>query len=508
MGTALAILLVATGAACDSEVRDADAAQPPESASPAGGGQAEGARVDSGAPLSEDTLTFGRFGRVVLYRRTEQPANVVLFISGDGGWNLGVIDMAHELSAMDALVVGIDIRRYLAALRSTTDACPYPAADFEALSQYVQKRLGFRRYAVPVLVGYSSGATLAYATLVQAPPNTFRGAISMGFCPDLPLARPLCKGSGLAQAALSKGRGYRFLPMTARPVAWTALQGTDDQTCFADSTQAFVQQTMGGRIVLLPKVGHGFGVERRWMPQFREAFSRIVNAPGADRTAQAPAVRDLPLVEVRGSGLSSAGRAAAVLPLSSALAVVLSGDGGWASIDRELGASLAARGVPVVGWNSLEYFWRGRTPEEAARDLERVLRYYQSAWGKDQVLLVGYSLGADVLPFMASRLPDDLRSRIQAVALLGASPTASFEFHLTDWLGGRDRDARSTAPEIARLRAALPGAHIVCFYGSDERESICPRLAAGTARAIALPGGHHFDGNYAALAERVLQAAR
>jgi len=55
-------------------------------------------------------LRFGRFGTVVLYRGREHPSQVVLFISGDGGWNLGVVGMARAVAAAGALAVGIDIR--------------------------------------------------------------------------------------------------------------------------------------------------------------------------------------------------------------------------------------------------------------------------------------------------------------------------------------------------------------------------------------------------------------
>src|SRR5215213_5738513 len=108
------MLLAAAGAACGPQTPDAHAFQSPKAASSTPRSQVDGAAAagvttDSatsqrGTTIGEDTLTFGHFGRVVLYRRTEQPANVVLFISGDGGWNLGVVDMARELSTMDALV--------------------------------------------------------------------------------------------------------------------------------------------------------------------------------------------------------------------------------------------------------------------------------------------------------------------------------------------------------------------------------------------------------------------
>ncbi len=139
--------------------------------------------IASGIRGEETTAQFGRFGKIALYHPSAHPAHVVLFVSGDGGWNLGVVDMARELAALDALVVGVDITYYLKQLESSPERCAYPAADFELLSKYVQKKIGFPQYITPVLIGYSSGATLVYAAIVQAPSNTFQGAISLGFCP-------------------------------------------------------------------------------------------------------------------------------------------------------------------------------------------------------------------------------------------------------------------------------------------------------------------------------------
>ena len=159
------------------------------------------------AAAATDTLHFGRFGQITLYRTSPHPNQVVLFVSGDGGWNKGVVDMARSLAGLDALVAGIDITHYLRSLRAEKASCTYPAADFENLSHYLQQKLGFARYTRPILVGYSSGATLVYAVLAQAPPGTFRGAISMGFCPDLPLNKPFCRGAGLKATAGPQGKG-------------------------------------------------------------------------------------------------------------------------------------------------------------------------------------------------------------------------------------------------------------------------------------------------------------
>ena len=235
------------------------------------------------ACAEETFLEYGRFGKVSLYQGSSPPSHVVLFVSGDGGWNLGVVDMARELATLNALVVGIDIVHFLRELGKSGETCSNPAADFEILSKFVQKKLNFPRSIVPVLVGYSSGATLVYAVLAQAPHATFCGAISLGFCPDLLLTKTLCKGHGLQWEMGPKGKGYIFLPATNLQDPWIALQGTLDQVCDPASTEDYVKKVKGGEIVILPKVGHGFSVPKNWMPQFKKAFLRIVTQ---DKTIQ------------------------------------------------------------------------------------------------------------------------------------------------------------------------------------------------------------------------------
>jgi len=450
--------------------------------------------VASGIRGEETTAQFGRFGKIALYHPTPNPAHVVLFVSGDGGWNLGVVDMARELTALDALVVGVDITYYLKQLERSSEPCVYPAADFELLSKYVQKKLGFPQYITPVLIGYSSGATLAYAALAQAPGNTFLGAISLGFCPDLLVSKPFCRGSGLDWTKGAQGKGYSFLPATHLAVPWVAFQGTIDQVCDAEKTKAYVKQVSKGNIVMLPKVGHGFSVPKNWLPQFKKEFARLVEQrSGEPIQSSAGKLVDLPLVEVAAPGSAF-----------DRMAVFWSGDGGWAELDREVSAGLAGNGVPVVGVNSLKYFWTSRTPEQTAKDLERIIRHYATLWQKERVLLIGYSLGADIVTFASNRLNEELKSRVELIALLGPGLQVDFEFHIGDWLGSSSKSARPTIPEVMKLK----NTRLLCFYGEQETDSLCPHLQGNNFKKVALPGSHHFGGNYPAIAQNILDALK
>jgi type IV secretory pathway VirJ component len=459
---------------------------------------ASGARVTA-APAgaaAEQAVSYGPFGLVHLYAPAKPPEAVVLFVSGDGGWNLGVIPMARMLQREGALVVGIDIRRLLASLERT-GSCGYPAGSLEELSRTVQLRLHLREYHAPVLVGYSSGATLVYAALAQAPVETFRGAISLGFCSDLSLRKPLCPGRGLSSRPLAKRAGRDLEPFAALDVPWVVLQGDADQVCAPSATARFVEAVHSARLVRLPKVGHGFAVTPRWEPAFLDAFRRLAQGP-APAEPRPPSVAGGEDGSVAGLGLVEVPAAG---PTGGLMAVLLSGDGGWAGIDKAVAGRLATDGVPVVGWNSLKYYWTPRSPEAAAHDLARILEHYQRAWGTTRVLLAGYSFGADVLPFLVSRLPAELRARVALVALLGPSTEASFEFHVTEWLGRGPR-GQPTVPEIERL-APTP---VLCVRGEDDPDSACAAVRGPAVRVRMLPGGHHFGGDYGRLAELLLEA--
>ncbi len=215
------------------------------------------------------------------------------------------------------------------------------------------------------------------------------------------------------------------------------------------------------------------------------------------RAATPPELQDLPLIEV----LSTNPGDSAAADVRPPLAILLTGAGGWARIDSEISAELAANGVPVVGFDTVRYLWKERSPEECARDVARVMERYTRTWSRQRVVLIGYSLGADILPFIVNRLPDEWRKHVAATVLIGLGDTATFVFHSVDVLPGVLLEGKPLAPELARLDLAS----VVCLYGAGDRESLCPSLAGKGAHVEQLGTGHHLGGHYRTIAQRILE---
>lgn len=192
----------------------------------------------------------------------------------------------------------------------------------------------------------------------------------------------------------------------------------------------------------------------------------------------------------------------AVGPKAGVFAVFLSGDGGWADLDKSISARLAHAGVAVVGIDSRAYLKSARkTPDVLATDIARIVAQYQKKWALDSFALIGYSRGAVLVPFAAARFDSALRATLRLIAMLGLEERAGFTYHFTDLLSKHSpRDGLPVLPELERLR----GISMLCVYGRDEEESLCRSVDSTLVKRFDRSGGHHFDGNYAAIAQTIL----
>jgi type IV secretory pathway VirJ component len=410
----------------------------------------------------------GRFGRVQAYAPTNGGAAGLVFLFSDaGGWNAALDADARALAGEGVAVVGVDLPQYLRGLAASDDGCHYLISEVEDLSKRLQRDLAFPIYRTPILAGIGAGGALTYAALAQTPAATVAGAVSIDPAPALGTTVPLCAG---APSAAAPGGGFSYGVAPHLPGWWLVSR--------RDALPPALQP------LATPGSNDGDAAQR---------LLAAVRAGLATTSAVAPpALAELPLVEIpveRPHGL---------------MAVIYSGDGGWRDIDKQLGDTLAAAGVPVVGVDCLRYFWRARTPEEVGRDLGRIIDAYGTRWQTPRVLLIGYSFGADILPFAYNRLPEAARARVVQLSLLGVEPRAAFEFSVTGWFGGKPpADAPAVLPELQRIPLAM----VQCFYGDEEEDTLCRDPALAAAEIIRTEGGHHFDGDYEALARRILAGA-
>ncbi|HTJ19213.1 MAG TPA: AcvB/VirJ family lysyl-phosphatidylglycerol hydrolase [Steroidobacteraceae bacterium] len=440
-----------------------------------------------GAQCGAETLSHGRFENLAIYRPGGEVQRVVLFLSGDQGWSEQLSRSAQLLASQGALVAGIDSRALFANLERDGAECVYPDGDLENLSHFLQAYYRLPSYEPSVLVGYGAGGTMSYAMLAQAPAETFAGGVSIDFCPELRLRKRLCETNSLHTVPIGKKSSHSLLVRDKLDAQWIVFQSPTQRVCHPAVTQKFVSEAPGAElqpVSMDPKTGN-------WEAALSVAVQRL-DPPPKKRSAALPAdLAGLPIVEVP---TKHAG---------STLAIFISGDGGWAGIDKAVAASLVEKGIAVVGVDSLRYFWKERTPQSAAADVDRIAQHYLDAWDKKEVLLIGYSQGADILPFVVNRLPAATRDHVRLVAMLGLGVRAVFEFHLANWLSQGD-DGLPIAPELQRMSKV----RALCLYNEDGDESACPDAASSTLRAVNLPGGHHFGGDYDHVAALILEQMR
>lgn len=188
------------------------------------------------------------------------------------------------------------------------------------------------------------------------------------------------------------------------------------------------------------------------------------------------------------------------------MAIVMSGDGNWAESVQAITRTLNAAGIPVVGIKSRAYLTSGsRTPESATRDVERILETYLAGWKVDSVLLIGYSRGANILPFVVNRLQAGLRARVGLLALISPSVRASFEFHFSDLFSSK---VRPTDLDLGSEVARISGVRVLCMSGADDEVALCPKVDPGRVTVIIKPGGHHLDKDFSTIGTEILDAWR
>lgn len=401
----------------------------------------------------------------------EGPATGTVFLLSDAdGWGAADAALAARLQHANAAVIGIDLPKYLAALAAEGKDCVYLVADFERIGHAVERAAGTDTFHAPLVAGYGAGAALAIDVLAQTPADTLGGVIAANPTAGEGLGATLC--TKVVRTAASDGGVFYPLPAGAQPAPLTVVLGADvpaDATARADALEA-----AGVMLTRRQSVEPGRAA-------LGDAIASTIAAAAV--AGDAPSIVELP-----------------VEPRHDAMAIMLSGDGGWRDLDKTVAGLLQGQGIPTVGLDSLRWFWTHRTPEETGKELARLIDVYTERWDVEHVILAGYSFGAAVLPAAFQAMPPEAQARVSEIALLAPAVTADWEITVSGWLGSASSDATPVGPALA----ALPQDRLLCIHGAEETDSACPGLADSGATVIETRGGHHFDGDYPALAQHVV----
>ena len=431
---------------------------------------------------STETLDYGLFGTLHLTRPAGDIAHTVLFFSDRDGWSARQDHLSAALAAEGAFVVGIDLPTYLKKLESLSSKCSYPAGHVEEVAHWIERHEGLATYTYPLVVGDGDGATFAYALVAQAPVGTFAGLVTLGWNQSFRLPHGFCPGDAGAMTAADNG-AFRVVPVAELPATWIPkplAQGARITTILADARAG---ATVLGA-VLPPLAAREAGAD------LGATYARWRKNEDAARVALPDDVADLPLTEI-----------APTKGDAHRIAIIITGDGGWAGLDRGVADALTSDGVRVIGFSTLKFFWHKQTPDAAAQAIARVIEHYGKADPQASFVLIGYSFGASLVPVVANRLPDEARKRVDGGVLISPDDEAVFEIHVGDWFGSTHHDeALPIGPEMASTKVPL-----VCVHGADENDSFCLKPQPSKVRVVDLPGGHHYDGDYTALGNLIVK---
>lgn len=419
------------------------------------------------------TVNEESLGPVTILAPQDEPSIFVALLSDASGVTPAFKAAAEALVARGAAVALIDTPLLVTGLAKGPEVdCHYAFGDVEDAARSAQRSLGMKTWRWPVMLGMGElGGTLAYLAIAQAPLNTAAGSVSLGFTPNFSSKLELCEGAPGTRAGDGQ---WSYAPMKAIPGRWTLVSAGQPGTI----ERSFLDASPGTTALAVP----GDDAAR---------LDAAITAALAIGAPPAEELGDLPLVELPTDGP----------PLG--LAILLSGDGGWRDIDKSIGELLQKEGVAVVGVDSLRYFWSTKEPAVIAADVDRIVAHYTKLWGAKRVAIIGYSLGADVIPFAWEKLAPGTKKAIDLVALLGLEPTADFEISVSGWLGV----ASSSDVDVRPFLPSLPHEKTMCFYGQEEvadAETACILPEMARATIVERPGGHHFDGDYAPVARMIL----
>ena len=174
------------------------------------------------------------------------------------------------------------------------------------------------------------------------------------------------------------------------------------------------------------------------------------------------------------------------------LVFYISGDAGFSTFTKNMGNDFSKKGYETYALNTRKYFWQQKTPNEAATAVQNFLKSKINSRANPHVLLVGFSFGADVTPFIYNRLQDSVKAAVQKVFIIGPSKSNDFKIHLTEYFGMEPKGSLQVIPEINKIKNVPVEVILSDFEFSHFPYSQI--TLKNDYKMVHLPGDHHYNG--------------
>jgi type IV secretory pathway VirJ component len=184
---------------------------------------------------------------------------------------------------------------------------------------------------------------------------------------------------------------------------------------------------------------------------------------------------------------------------SKPLVFYISGDGGWTGFSNAFLQSINKAGYAVVALNARKYFWKKKTPASMTIELSQLINKYLAQWKRDSIVLIGYSFGSDVTPFLYNYAGKSFTKKVTHLVLMLPYTSTDFEVHVTEMIGIATRDTYSVVNEVNKITRP-----ILFILGTEKDQFPVQTLTYKNHVVITEGGGHHFDDKADKVATHVL----
>ena len=180
----------------------------------------------------------------------------------------------------------------------------------------------------------------------------------------------------------------------------------------------------------------------------------------------------------------------------------ISGDGGFNTFSKSLSKELHRNGYDVFALNTKKYFWKKKTPLQVSQDTESFLKEVTKDRKNKKIIIVGYSYGAEVAPFIYNRFDEDFQKNIQDLMIIGPTKYNDFEIHLEEYVAERPETGYNVIHEINQLKNIR-----FTLVVSDIENEDFPKneITLKNYQFLHINGNHHFSGNTKMLADSIVK---